>query len=506
MRLRGVSKRFGEVQALQDVSLTARAGQVTALLGENGAGKSTLMQVLAGITIPDRGEILLDGKRVDLASPAAAIAHGVGMVHQHFQLVPGLSVAENILLGTDSPRWLLPRGAGHDAIRALAERSALAVDPAASVASLSVGEQQRVEILKVLWRGARVLILDEPTAVLSPLEVVPFFATVRALADAGAAVVLITHKLAEVRQVAERVTVLRRGRVVAGDLATVATGTAELERLILGGEALSRTDGDLAPAPLDRDGREQTPRLQLRAVEALGSRGEPALRGLSLDLKAGELLGLAGVSGNGQRELAEVVVGLRALQSGQIALDGHDLSGTSVRARLERGLAYVPEDRLGQGVAPSLSALQNLSLRAIWRAPQGRLLHWGDLRARAAALVERHDVRLRDLEQPAAQLSGGNVQKLILAREIASRPRLLVAAQPTRGLDLGAAADVRAALRELASQGCAVLLISEDLDELRLLCHRIAVLYRGRVVTVLEHAEASLEKLGRAMLGGEAAP
>jgi simple sugar transport system ATP-binding protein len=422
------------------------------------------------------------------------------MVHQHFQLVPTLSVAENMLLGTAAPRLFLRRDQGHAALRALAAQSGLDVDPGAPLWSLSVGEKQRVEILKVLWRGARVLILDEPTAVLTPLEVQPFFDSVRRLAEGGSAVVLITHKLHEVLAVADRVTVLRRGRVVAAHLDARQTSIAALEAHIL---------GEARAQPLVRPARPTAteggpPRLQLVDVSAQGPRGERILHGVNLAVQAGEIVGVAGVSGNGQRELADLLLGLQAPLGGRILLDGRDLARASVAERRRRGLGLVPEDRLGQGAAPSLSVLRNLVQDRVLGARSLRL-RWGELRTLAQERVQAHDVRLRSLEQVAGELSGGNLQKLILARELAAGPRALVVAQPTRGLDLGAAGEVRQRLIELASQGCAVLLISEDLDEVLALSHRIAVLYRGRVAGVVDAAVASAASIGRLMLGGEAA-
>jgi len=505
VQMLGICKRFGALRALDDVSLTVYRGRVSALLGENGAGKSTLMQVLAGLYLPDAGTVEVDGAPLRLGGPQQAIAAGVGMVHQHFQLVPTLSVAENVLLGAERPGFWLGRRAGHDEIAAICRANSMQLDPAAPVWSLSVGQRQQVEILKVLYRGARILILDEPTAVLTPLEIEPFFTSLRALVAQGVAVVLITHKLHEVLAVADTVTVLRRGRVAAAELPVAEVDADRLGRLILGeavDAAVNDADGGLEPPALAVSSKSL---LRFDAVSARGRRGELALDRIDLAVGAGEIVGIAGVSGNGQRELAEVLVGLRPATSGRVILDGTEVTTWSVRRRLDHGLGYVPEDRQGSGLAPSLSVARNLALRA-YRRPQGGLLvRWRELDALAAELVGAHDVRLQDLSQPAAQLSGGNAQKLILAREIDAAPRLLVAAQPTRGLDLGATHAVRARLRGLAGAGCGVLLISEDLEELLALSHRVAVLFRGQLAGVLDRTEASPERVGRLMLGPEAA-
>ncbi|MFH1808210.1 MAG: ABC transporter ATP-binding protein [Pseudomonadota bacterium] len=501
LRLRGVCKHFGALQALDGVDLDVDRGRITALLGENGAGKSTLMSILAGLVVPDGGHIELDGRPVRIDRPAQAIALGIGMVHQHFQLVPGLTVAENVLLGLAQPRWFLGRRAGHDVLRDLAARTGLAVNPAAPLWSLSVGEKQQVEILKVLWRGAWVLILDEPTAVLTPLEVQPFLTSLRQLADAGAAVVLITHKLPEVLAIADQITVLRRGRVVATGLDGQRVTAAELEGHILGH---SRVTTEARPKALSTT-ENSVARLQVEALSARGSRGECALHEVSLHVHAGEIVGVAGVSGNGQRELADVLLGVQVPLSGRVMLDGQDLAGANVAQRRQRGLGLVPEDRLRQGAAPSLSVLQNLSLCAAQRPPHGLLLRWDALRRRAKDLVTTQDIRLHSIDQPAGELSGGNLQKLILARELDAKPRVLVVAQPTRGLDLGAASEVRRRLIALAKSDGAILLISEDVDELLRMAHRIVVLYRGRVAGILEAADATADSVGRLMLGHEVA-
>jgi simple sugar transport system ATP-binding protein len=496
--MRGITRSFGPFRALSDVSLQVPYGRVTCLLGENGAGKSTLMHVLSGLYQPDAGEVWVDGQVARLRGPRDALARGIGMVHQHVHLVDTLTVAENIFLGLATPRFLLPARHGHDEVRELGQRCGLPVDPGAVVGTLPVAARQRVEILKVLHRGARVLVLDEPTAVLTPLEVDPFFRAVRELASAGAAVVLISHNLEEVRRVGDLVTVLRRGRVVATGLIPRETPVEELERHILGGPV---DRGVLAPPPPPDPA--PLPRLHVKGLSAGGDGSARTLTGVEFTVQPGEILGVAGVGGNGQRELAEVIVGLRPARAGAVLLDGRDITALPVRARLSAGLGYIPEDRSRDGVAPSLSVARNLALRA-YRAG-GPWVPWGSLHRWARHQVVTRDIRVRSVDQGAGQLSGGNQQKLILAREVEAGPRLLVAAQPTRGLDVGAAAAIRQELVGLAARGCAVLLVSEDLPELLALSHRVAVMSRGRVVGVLRRELASVESVGRLMLGGAVA-
>ena len=492
--LRGIVKEFPGVLANDDVHFDLRPGEVHALLGENGAGKTTLMNVLAGLVRPDAGTIAIEGAETELRSPRDAIDRGIGMVHQHFRLVDRFTAAENVTLGWHTPRALIrPRELERD-IASLSEEYRMRVDPGRPIWQLSVGEQQRVEILKNLYRGANVLILDEPTAVLTPQEAVQLFESLRGMAGEGRGIVFITHKLEEVMNVADRVTVLRRGRHVA-TVEKRQTSEGELARLMIG------RDLPRPPEPAPREPGAAV--LRLEAVEADDERGLPALSGIDLEVREGEILGIAGVAGNGQRALAEVVVGLREIRAGQVVFDGTDISRWGIRRRIEAGIGYCPEDRLRFGVAPGLSIQDNLVSKSYAKAPVGAgfMLDRGGARRHARELAERFDIRGADLDAPVASLSGGNLQKVVLAREISANPRLLVAAQPTRGLDLGAAEATRRLLLEQRNAGRAVLVISEDLDELLQLSDRVAVIYEGRITGTFPAHRADEETIGLLMAG-----
>jgi ABC-type uncharacterized transport system ATPase subunit len=492
--MRGIVKDFPGVRANDRVDFELRAGEVHAILGENGAGKTTLMNLLAGIYSPDEGEIAIRGETVELHSPRQAIDRGIGMVHQHFKLVGRFTVAENVTLGWHSPRMLIRRRPLEREIAGLAETYGISVDPGRPVWQLAVGEQQRVEILKNLYRGADVLVLDEPTAVLAPQEATALFTTLRQMASEGRGVVLITHKLDEVTAAADRVTVLRAGRNVA-TLTAGETTTDELTRLMIGG-ALEQA----ARAPREADGAVL---IRLVGLEADDERGARVLRGVDLAVREGEILGLAGVAGNGQRELAEVVMGLRNAGAGRILLRDTDITSWPARRRVEAGIGYVPEDRLGQGVAPSLSLVDNLIAKSYRRPPvAGRfLIAPGEARRAAQRLVNQFDIRGASLDAPATTLSGGNLQKLVLARELSADPAFLVAAQPTRGLDVGAAESVRRLLLAQRDAGRALLLISEDLDELLALSDRIAVIHAGRISATFDAREFDVQEIGLRMAG-----
>ena len=497
--MRGIVKRFPGVLANDRVDFEAAAGEVHALLGENGAGKSTLSNILTGLYRPDAGEIFLDGEPVQFHSPRDALDARIFMVHQHFRLVEPFTVAENVVLGDhrgEGRTFRLRHRAIEERVAELSKRYGLAVDPRARVWQLSLGEQQRVEILKALYREARILILDEPTAVLTPQEADALFETLREMASEGRTVVFISHKLHEVKAVADRVTVLRGGRSIATVPAAEAT-LRSLASLMVGREL------DTAAAPRARTAGD--PVLELEDVWADSDRGGSAVRGTSLVVRGGEIVAVAGVAGNGQRELAETVAGMRPATRGAIRIAGKAIRGGDPRAAIAAGVAYVPEDRLGTGVAPSLSIAANLALKG-YREPhasRGPLLRLRRMRERALELIAHYRIAAPGPSAPARLLSGGNLQKVVLAREFSGRPRLLIAAAPTRGLHVGAIETVHAYLREAAADGVGVLLISEDLDEILTLADRIAVMYEGAVVGETARAEADVEEIGLLMAGGQ---
>ena len=495
VEMRGIVKRFPGVLANDHVDFDVRAGEIHALLGENGAGKSTLMKILYGMYQPDEGQIRVNGEAVHFTSPADAIRRGIGMIHQHFMLVPTLTVAENVALGLRSSREpLLDLDRVTARIVELAAGYGLHVDPGAQVWQLSVGEQQRVEILKALYRGAELLILDEPTAVLTPQEVDELFVTLRQMAREGHALIFITHKLREVFAISDRVTVLRNGRVV-GRVKTEETTRSELARMMVGREVIERWEKppvELGPVV-----------LEVEDLHCLSDREVPALRGVSLQVRAGEILGIAGVSGNGQRELAEVIVGLRPATRGHVRLSGQEVTNWPPERLIAAGLAFIPEERLTMGVIQEFSVAENAILET-HTAPElrrGPFLDLQAIRQHTVRLIREYDVRTPSLEVPAKNLSGGNIQKLILARELARRPRVLIAAQPTRGVDIGATEYIHRRLIEQRGEGTAILLISEDLDEILALSDRIAVMYEGEIVGVVPVEEANAEELGLMMAG-----
>jgi simple sugar transport system ATP-binding protein len=473
---RGIVKRFPGVVANDGVDLDVRRGEVHTVLGENGAGKSTLAAVLSGYYRPDEGELRVDGERVTLHSPRDGLARGIGMVHQHFRLVDRFTVAENIALGDGSQAVVLDTSRLERDVTALGERFGLSIDPRARVGDLSVGERQRVEIVNTLYRGADVLLLDEPTAVLTPREVDVLFATVRALRAAGRAVVFISHKLGEVMEVSDRITVMRNGRVT-GDVRAADTDARELARMMVG------RDVDLSPRRAPR--APAAPVLRVR------------LDGIELDVRAGELVGVAGVAGNGQLELAETIAGLRTPPAGLVEIGGVDVTGRGARAARRAGLAYVPEDRLGTGLAPSLTIAENLLLTR----RRGFFVNRRRAAAQARDAIERFDIMASGPDAVTRVLSGGNAQRVLLARELAGEPRVLVAAAPTRGLDVGATEAVRELLDAFRARGGAVLLLSEDLDEVLALSDRIVVLYRGRIAHETPGDGADVEQIGYAMAG-----
>jgi ABC-type uncharacterized transport system ATPase subunit len=499
VEMRGIVKRFPGVVANDHADFDVRAGEVHALLGENGAGKSTLMNVLAGLYQPDGGMIRVQGRPVAFHSPRDAIAAGLGMVHQHFTLVPSQTVTENILLGLDRPRFRLRLDRFNDEIATLGETFGLRVDPRAKIWQLSVGGQQRVEILKMLYRGVRILIMDEPTAVLAPQEVEELFRTLRAMTAQGHSIVFISHKLAEVVAIADRITVMRRGAVTAAGIAASSTTKPELARLMVGRsilEAVERTPSHPGEVL-----------LSLRGVAAENDRGLPALRDVSLDVRAGEIVGVAGVAGNGQSELAQVITGLRP-HRGLISIAGEATPARSAADVIRRGVAHVPEDRTGVGSAPNLSVTDNLIMKRFRSAPVGRgwVIDTSAAHRVAEGLRAEYQISTPSIDTAVRLLSGGNLQRLILAREIDLQPLLMVAVQPTRGLDVGAIEAVHRLLLARRDHGCATVLVSEDLDEILALADRVAVMYEGHLHGPFDAAAVDVNGLGILMTGGEWQP
>jgi general nucleoside transport system ATP-binding protein len=495
--MRGISKSFGPVRAVDRVDLVLRAGDILGLLGENGAGKTSLMNILFGTYAADEGSIAVDDRRVHIRNSADALALGIGMVHQHFELVPRHTVAENLLVGRAGPDGRLSRRTVVERLEAIGRDFHLMLDPDAIVGDLSIGEQQRVEIAKSLVRGARILVLDEPTATLTPREAEGLFRALRAMARRGMAVIFISHKLGEVLELTTRITVMRLGKVVAERANDGSLSKGALARLMCG--------RDLAPPrkpPVDVG----PPLLVLDRVST-GSGGRVALKEVSLTLRQGEIVGIAGVSGNGQRELADVVAGVLAPSSGTLAVAGELIADPSPRAMQAHRVGRVPEDRMTTGMIGALPLDENMALPWIASRPFSRrgVLDRGAIRAFAADQIERFDIRTSGPEARTGTLSGGNLQKALLAREIAHDPRILLAAQPTRGIDVGATEFIHGQFLALRARGGAVLLISEDLEELFQLSDRIAVMYAGRILADIPAAEATVEKVGLLMAGVEQA-
>lgn len=478
----GITKRFPGILANQQVNFAVRSGEIHALLGENGAGKTTLMNILSGLYEPDAGEIWVRGRPVQFHRPADAIAAGIGMVHQHFMLVDRFTVAENIILGQtglwrDDPRRV------HQKLQQLADRYDLALNPAAPVWQLSVGEQQRVEILKALYRQANILILDEPTAILTPQETEGLMAILRDLAAQGTAIIFISHKLNEVLAVCDRVTVLRDGQTISTAVIADCNAHSLAEQMVGREVNLDR------PTRHQTRAIEQPPLLRLEQVSALGRYDLPALQSVSLQVHPGEIVGIAGVDGNGQRELEEVIMGLRPLLKGKIERKG--------------AIAHIPSDRYQMGLISEFSVTENLLLRQIDQPPfnVGGFLHPARMAAHAAALVQRYLIRTPSVKTSCGKLSGGNAQKVVIARELSTAPTIILAAQPTRGLDVGAMDYVHAQLMARRDAGAAILLISTELDEILRLCDRIAVLYEGQIVSLMPAEAADVKQVGLMMAG-----
>ncbi len=496
VELRAITKRFPGVVACDGVDLSVNSGEVHALLGENGAGKSTLMNILIGLYRADEGEILLDDQPLAARSPADAIAAGIGMVHQHFMLVPVFTVAENVILGIEPTGSFgsLDRGEARRRVSELSADYGLAVNPDALIEDLPVGVQQRVEIIKALYRDAQCLILDEPTAVLTPPEIAELMTIIRQLADSGRAVIFISHKLREVLAVADEITVLRGGRVV-GHTTPAESDEATLAAMMVGRDVQLVVDKD----PADPG----EPILEVVDLAVDDDRDQRVVDGVSLEVRAGEILAVAGVQGNGQTELVEAICGLRAPAAGTVTLDGADITGLGPDHLFVAGIAYVPEDRQREGLIGSFPITSNLVLNQIRSAPFSRagFIDRRAVRRHAAALVEEFDVRTPSVDATASTLSGGNQQKVIIAREFFHARRLLVLSQPTRGLDVGSIQYIHRQVVAKRDEGVAVLLISSELDEVLALADRIAVIYRGRIVGMVDRADATRERIGLLMAG-----
>jgi ABC-type uncharacterized transport system ATPase subunit len=497
LEMRGITKRYPAVVANDGIDLDLRPGEIHALLGENGAGKSTLMNILYGLAVPDEGEILIDGQAVDITSPHDAIDRGISMVHQHFMLVPVLTVAENIVLGdeTMARAGFLDRDEADRRIRALGQQFGFEIDPDAKVETLSVGWQQRVEILKALYRKARILILDEPTAVLTPQETEEIFAVLRRLAAEGHSIIFISHKLYEVLEIADRITVIRRGRVV-GQRIPSETDEDDLAALMVGREVQLTVDRGVShPGEVV---------LEVTGLRARDDRGREAVRGVGLEVRAGEILGIAGVAGNGQDELVETLTGLRRPSAGRVTLAGREVTGWRPRPLGEAGLAFVPGDRHRWAMVMSYPLEDNLVLTSYYRAPFARgLVRQDDAIERwANELIGRFDIRTSSAAAPTETMSGGNQQKAVVAREFSSEPKLLVLDQPTRGLDVGSIEFIHRRAIEMRDGGAAILLISAELDEVLELSDRIAVMYRGEIAATLDGRTANREEVGLLMATG----
>ena len=495
LEMRGIVKKFPGVLASDHVNFDVKVGEIHALLGENGAGKSTLMKILYGLYHPEEGQILLNGEPISINSPTDSINHGIGMIHQHFMLVDTLTVAENVALGLKSSRGLrLDLDVVSARIRELTEKYGLQVDPDILVSKLAVGQRQRVEIVKALYRGAALLVLDEPTAVLTPQEVDDLFVIFKQMAADGHALIFISHKLDEIFALTNRVTVLRDGRVT-GTVLTSETNKNDLAAMMVGREvSLTRERPEVEVGDA---------RLELKNVNAFNADGQQTLKDVSLKVRSGEIVGVAGISGNGQRPLAETIAGLQTVSDGHVFLENNNVTNITPAQMLNVGLSYIPEERMHDGVIKDFSVAENLILQDHINAPfsKGIFLDFKYIADHARELIKAFNVKTPSRETPAKNLSGGNIQKIILARELSREPRVLIAAQPTRGVDIGATEYIHAQLLKGRAEGLATLLISEDLDEVKSMSDRIVVLFGGEIMGIVNSDEVTIEQLGLMMAG-----
>lgn len=495
IEMRGITKQFGNFKANDNINLTVKKGEVHALLGENGAGKSTLMNILSGLLEPTSGDIFVNGKKVNITSPSASSRLGIGMVHQHFMLVDKFTITENIILGTEKTKYgVLDRKSAQEEIKNLSERYGLFVDPSARVESVSVGMQQRAEILKTLYRGNEILILDEPTAVLTPQEITELMGILKSLTKEGKSIIIITHKIEEIMQVADRCTVIRRGKSV--DTVNVKESSQqELADLMVGRSVSFKVDKKTA--------QPKEPVLTIKNLVVKESRGLEAVKDLSLEVRAGEILGIAGIDGNGQSELIHAITGLTKVESGTITLEGKEIQNQPPRVITETGLGHIPEDRHKYGLILPMTIYENMALQTYYQEPFSKngFLNKEAMQEKARHLIEEYDVRTQSENSTAESLSGGNQQKAIIAREISRDPNFLIAAQPTRGLDVGAIEYIHKRLVEQRDNGKAVLLMSFELDEVMNVSDRIAVMYEGKIVGIVDPNEVTEGELGLLMAG-----
>jgi general nucleoside transport system ATP-binding protein len=494
LQAKNISKHFPGVLANDRINFDLRKGEIHTLLGENGAGKTTLMNILDGIYYPDEGEIYLNGKKVDIRSPFEATKNGIGMIHQHFMLVDTLTVLENVVLGLESQGFYLNKKKIAERIKEISKNYNLEINPYAKIWQLSVGEQQKVEIIKTLFRGAKVLIMDEPTAVLTPQEADTLFKILRRMIKEDKSIIFISHKLDEVMKISDRITVLRKGKLV-GTVDKKEIKQKELAKMMVGREVLFRLDRN----PMNRKGEV----LKIEGLETHNDKGIKILKGINFSLQGGEIFGLAGVSGNGQTELAEVIVGLRRAIAGKVYIKGEEVTNLYPKAISKKGTNYIPPDRLKVGLVPNLSTVENAILRRYDREPisRGIFLNYEEAAKYTRELIKQFNMMVPRENAPVKFLSGGNLQKLILAREIREEPALLIAVHPSRGLDVGATEFVRKKLLEERDQGVAILLISEDLEELLMISDRIGVIYEGEIMGMVDIDCANINEIGLMMAG-----